>query len=55
METLQVISGYARMISPFLAAILTAWVAYEMRNQFWCYLVAILLTVYFLGSGIFIR
>jgi hypothetical protein len=51
METLKLISGYATMINPFLAAVLSGWNAYDARYRFWRCLAAIVVTLVFIGIG----
>ena len=53
METLKLFSGYAKMINPFLAAVLSGWNAYDARDRFWRCLGAIVVTLIFIRVGCF--
>jgi hypothetical protein len=52
METLKVVSVYAKMMNPFLAAILVGWVAYDLRHRFWRYVSGLLATALLVAYGL---
>ena len=52
MSFLEQVSGYAKMLNPFLGAILSALVAYESRGRPLRLLAALALTVALLGIAI---
>jgi hypothetical protein len=52
METLKLISSYAKMASPFLAVILSGWNAYDARRKFWRCAAGVAVTALFIVIGI---
>lgn len=53
MSTLKLISAYAAMINPFLAAVLSGLHAYGERGRFWRCAGQILCAVALVGYGVF--
>jgi hypothetical protein len=51
METLRLVSAYAKMISPFLAAILSGWNTYDAREKSWRFISGIIVTLILLAIG----